>query len=60
MCLSTTYSYGQKDFRLSKQKKGKNMSNLVFNDSVVQDNSGTKKINLSAKTKYTDLSLIHI
>lgn len=57
MCLSTTYSYGQKDIRLSKQRKGKNMSNLVFNDSVVQDNSGTKKINLSAKTKYTDYKI---
>ena len=34
------------------------MSNLVFNDSVVQDNSGTKKINLSAKTKYTDYKII--
>ena len=33
------------------------MSNLVFNDSVVQDNSGTKKINLSAKTKYTDYKI---
>lgn len=57
VCLSTTYSYGQKDIRLSKQRKGKNMSNLVFNDSVVQDNSGTKKINLSAKTKYTDYKI---
>lgn len=57
MCLSTTHSYGQKDIRLSKQRKGKNMSNLVFNDSVVQDNSGTKKINLSAKTKYTDYKI---
>ena len=57
MCLSTTYSYAQKDIRLSKQIKGKNMSNLVFNDSVVQDNSGTKKINLSAKTKYTDYKI---
>ena len=57
VCLSTTYSYAQKDIRLIKQRKGKNMSNLVFNDSVVQDNSGTKKINLSAKTKYTDYKI---
>jgi hypothetical protein len=33
------------------------MTNFTFNDSIVQDNSGTKKINLSAKTKYTDYKI---
>jgi hypothetical protein len=33
------------------------MNNFSFNDSIVQDNSGTKKINLSAKTKYTDYKI---
>jgi len=41
----------------NKQKKMKEMNNFSFNDSIVQDNSGTKKINLSAKTKYTDYKI---
>lgn len=57
MCLSTTCMYGQKDIPFSKQRKSKEMGNFSFNDSIVQDNSGTKKINLSAKTKYTDYKI---
>ena len=57
MCLSTTFVYGQKNMPFNKQKKMKEMNNFSFNDSIVQDNSGTKKINLSAKTKYTDYKI---
>ena len=57
MCLSTTLVYGQKNRPINKQKKMKEMNNFSFNDSIVQDNSGTKKINLSAKTKYTDYKI---
>jgi hypothetical protein len=57
MCLSTTLVYGQKNMPFNKQKKMKEMNNFSFNDSIVQDNSGTKKINLSAKTKYTDYKI---
>ncbi len=57
MCLSTTFVYGQKNRPINKQKKMKEMNNFSFNDSIVQDNSGTKKINLSAKTKYTDYKI---
>jgi len=49
--------YGQKGKPLNKQRKMKDMTNFTFNDSIVQDNSGTKKINLSAKTKYTDYKI---
>ena len=51
MFFSTTCVYGQKNMPFNKQKKMKEMSNFTFNDSLVQDNSGTKKINLSAATK---------
>ena len=57
MCLSTTFVYGQKNMPFNKQKKMKEMNNFSFNDSIVQDNSGTKKINLSAITKYTDYKI---
>ena len=57
MCLSTTLVYGQKNRPINKQKKMKEMNNFSFNDSIVQDNSGTKKINLSAITKYTDYKI---
>ena len=57
MCFSTTFVYGQKNRPFNKQKKMKGMSNFTFNDSIVQDNSGTKKINLSAATKYTDYKI---
>ena len=57
MCLSTTFVYGQKNMPFNKQKKMKEMNNFSFNDSIVQDNSGTKKINLSAKTKYTEYKI---
>ena len=57
MCFSTTFVYGQKNRPFNKQKKMKEMSNFTFNDSIVQDNSGTKKINLSAATKYTDYKI---
>ena len=57
MCFSTTFVNGQKNRPINKQKKMKEMSNFTFNDSIVQDNSGTKKINLSAATKYTDYKI---
>ena len=57
MFYSTTFVYGQKNMPFNKQKKMKEMSNFTFNDSLVQDNSGTKKINLSAATKYTDYKI---
>ena len=57
MFFSTTCVYGQKNTPFNKQKKMKEMSNFTFNDSLVQDNSGTKKINLSAATKYTDYKI---
>ena len=57
MSLTTTHMYGQKGKLLNKQRKMKDMTNFTFNDSIVQDNSGTKKINLSAKTKYTDYKI---
>jgi len=46
--------YGQKDKPIGKERMMKDKSNFILNDSIVQDNSGTKKINLSAKTTYTD------
>ena len=57
MSLTATHMYGQKGKLLNKQRKMKDMTNFTFNDSIVQDNSGTKKINLSAKTKYTDYKI---
>ena len=57
MFFSTTCVYGQKNMRINKQKKMKEMNNFILNDSIVQDNSGTKKINLSAATKYTDYKI---
>jgi hypothetical protein len=57
MSITASHMYGQKGKPLNKQRKMKDMTNFTFNDSIVQDNSGTKKINLSAKTKYTDYKI---
>ena len=55
--LSTTHALGQKLKSLDKQRRTKDKSNFMLNDSISQDNSGTKKIKLSAKTFYTDYKI---
>ena len=53
--LSTTHVFGQKKSKsLNDRIKLKGKSNFTINDSIAEDNSGTKKIKLSAKTFYTD------
>ena len=58
VCLSTTTTYGQRTEILNKPKKPQDRGNFILNDSIIPDNSGTKKINLSAKTTYTDYKII--
>ena len=55
--LLTTQAFGQKLKSLDKQRRTKDKSNFMLNDSISQDNSGTKKIKLSAKTFYTDYKI---
>jgi hypothetical protein len=55
--LSTTHAFGQKLKPTDKQKRIKDKGNFVINDSISQDNSATKIINLSAKTFYTDYKI---
>ena len=54
ICLSTTHMFGQIEKPFNKEKKMKDKGQFILNDSITQDNSGTKIINLSAETKYTD------
>ncbi len=49
--------FGQKLKPLDKSRISKEKSNYILNDSISIDNSGTKKINLSAKTNYTDYKI---
>ena len=55
--LSTTGVFSQEMKPFDKQRKMKDKGNFVLNDSIIQDNSGTKKIKLSAKTFYTDYKI---
>ena len=55
--LSTTSVFSQEMKPFDKQRKMKDKGNFVLNDSIIQDNSGTKKIKLSAKTFYTDYKI---
>jgi len=55
--LSTTGVFSQEMKPFDKQRKMKDKANFVLNDSIIQDNSGTKKIKLSAKTFYTDYKI---
>ncbi len=60
LCLSVINSFGQTFDRGRTMKKPKNpqdRANFILNDTVSPDNRGTKKINLSAKTKYTDYKI---
>jgi len=43
--LLTTQAFGQKLKSLDKQRRTKDKSNFMLNDSISQDNSGTKKLN---------------
>ena len=55
--LSTTSVFSQEMKPFDKQRKMKDKGNFVLNDSIIQDNSSTKKIKLSAKTFYTDYKI---
>lgn len=57
VCLSTISSFGQKTRTFNKLNLTKERGNFSNNDSIPSMNDGTKKINLSAETSYTDYKI---
>ena len=55
--LAVSSVFGQKNKPANRPKSLNQRTEFIFNDTVVTNQSGTKKINLSAKTKYTDYKI---
>jgi len=55
--LAVLSVFGQKNRPLNKPKPLNERTDFIFNDTATVNNAGTKKINLSAKTKYTDYKI---
>ena len=57
VCLSSTYAYSQAKKPISKLKLSQQKGNNINNDSILNGNNGTRKINLNGKTTYTDYKI---